>query len=186
MTDIIINRRIVLGGTLCMISASALLGCKDTKTQIFRVEKDGQFFSSNELTILSDVAEIMIPQTETPGAQDAHVMTVLDAMMITWAGTKTKSQFKNIVSQITKLAHQRFSKPYTALVPTDRLLLIEGLDSSSFKKKDTELSKNYRRLKEIIFHIYYSSEKANPDFALIPGQYDGNLTKAQYSEMMGK
>lgn len=181
MLNKVISRRLFIGATTLVVAAPLLSAGINKKLALLEVEKDGQFFTAKELTLLSDVAEIMIPRTTTPGAYDAHVAIVLDALMISWAGKKTKKQFQTVLQQINTLAQNTLATDYIALPKANRVALIEELDKSSFSKKKTTLSVNYRRLKEMIFHLYYTSEEANPDFVLIPGQYQGNLTKAQYA-----
>ncbi|WP_440877092.1 gluconate 2-dehydrogenase subunit 3 family protein [Thalassotalea sp. PLHSN55] len=179
MLDIKISRRVFIGVTAFTVSAPILATVLNKHTQVQKVLNDGQFFNAKEMTLLTDVAEIMIPKTDTPGATDAHVAIVLDALMLTWAGKKTKLQFRACLAQIQQIANDTFANDYLALSKSTRTQLITQLDSRAFSHKTTELSASYRKLKEIIFHLYYTSEEANPDFVLIPGGYRGDLTKQE-------
>ncbi|MBU2883533.1 gluconate 2-dehydrogenase subunit 3 family protein [Psychrosphaera sp. B3R10] len=172
-----ISRRIFIGSSLLVVSAPLLAGISNPTNALFEVTNDGQFFTAEDMTTLVDVAEIMIPETDTPGATDAQVIPVLDGMMITWAGKETKHQFRILISQIEKLAEDTFSAPYKQLPFVDRLSLVKLMDSRAFADANTPLSKRYRKLKEMIFQIYYSSKEANPDFMLIPGAYRGCVTE---------
>lgn len=179
MLEKTITRRIFIGSTLCLVTAP-LLGFEiNQANQITVFKEQGQFFSALDMTLLNDIAEIMIPKTSTPGASDAHVALVLDGLMLTWASDKTKTQFKDALIQINALATNTYKKQYRELALKDRSLIIEQLDKSAFANKDTHISLCYRRLKELVFHIYYTSEQANPDFKLVPGGYNGNLTKTE-------
>ncbi len=149
----------------------------NTTNQLLEISDKGQFFNAADMTLLTDVAEIMIPKTGTPGATDAFVIPVLDAMMLTWAGKETKKQFRNIIEQINLFAKEMHKQQYVYLDHDKRRALIVELDSTAFKYPDTNLSTSYRKLKKMIFHLYYTSEEANPDFVLIPGGYKGDLTK---------
>lgn len=183
MLDINISRRVFIGASLFAVSAPLLATVLNKKTQVYKVVNDGQFFTAKEMTVLTDVAEVMIPKTTTPGATDAHVIIVLDALMLTWAGNKTKQQYQQIIKQINKIAHDTYQDDYINLSLNQRTTLVEQLDVVAFKQKNTELSANYRKLKEMIFHVYYTSEEANPDFVLIPGGYRGNLTLKALNEI---
>lgn len=177
MLDLHISRRVFIGAAVFAVSAPVLSTMFNKKTQVRNVLKGGQFFSAKEMTVLTDVAEIMIPKTDTPGATDAHVALVLDGLMLTWAGKKTKVQYKSCLEQIQTIAENTFQYNYLDLSIDSRTKLIEQLDIRAFENKSNYLSASYRKLKEMIFHVYYTSEEANPDFVLIPGGYRGNLTK---------
>ncbi|WP_158968760.1 gluconate 2-dehydrogenase subunit 3 family protein [Paraglaciecola sp. L3A3] len=183
MLNITISRRVFIGAAMYLVTAPIFASTTNKHTQLTEVQSDGQFFSALELTLLIDVAEIMLPRTTTIGATDAHVIPVLDGLMLTWAGTKTKKQFKSCIQQIMTLAMDTHQKSYLELSLNMRQQLLEQLDITAFANKKTDLSSNYRRLKEMVFHVFYTSEKANPDFVLIPGEYHGNLTKQQLAKV---
>lgn len=178
------SRRIFIGSSLCVVSANVFATSSNKKLNLVEVQNDGQFFTAHELTILTDVAELMIPRTATPGATDAKVVPVLDGMMLTWAGTQTKSQFRSWIKQLDSVAREVSGKPYLKLPASEREALLVQLDKDAFDNKTSDISKNYRPLKKVIFHIYYSSEEANPDFRLIPGGYKGCLTSKELAEIL--
>ncbi|GEA09871.1 gluconate 2-dehydrogenase subunit 3 family protein [Alteromonas sp. KUL49] len=173
-----ITRRVFIGATAYVVTAPLLASVLDVSNGLRKVTENGQFFSAQEMTALVDIAEIMIPETDTPGATSAHVIPVLDAMMLTWAVEKTRTQFRTIIKQVESVAKDTFSASYTSLSKGDRLSLISALDERAFANKATALSENYRKLKKLVFHLYYTSEEANPNFMLVPGAYRGCVTQA--------
>lgn len=179
MLDIKISRRIFIGAAMFTVSAPLLATVLNHKTQLYKVLNNGQYFNAADMTLLTDIAEIMIPKTETPGAKDAHVIVILDGLMLTWASTKTKQQYQACLAQIKKIAMDTYQDEYMHLSLPQRTELITALDKRAFENPKTALSVNYRKLKEMIFHVYYSSEEANPDFVLIPGGYRGCITKTE-------
>ncbi|MGJ8561360.1 MAG: gluconate 2-dehydrogenase subunit 3 family protein [Litorimonas sp.] len=182
----LINRRIFIGGSIATIGVLSISGCQNAETNILLVDQDGQFFTADELTILSDVAEIMIPRTGTPGAIDAEVPAAVDGMMMSWASPSTQDQFRSILEHFNELAQQSYKSDYVKLRPDDRSALVENLDSRSFSKSPTEAAGQYKRLKDIIFLIYYSSEKGIRNFVPVPGFYSGNLTLEEYEMHMSE
>ncbi|MGJ8691421.1 MAG: gluconate 2-dehydrogenase subunit 3 family protein [Thalassotalea sp.] len=186
MLDLKITRRVFIGATACVVSVSLFGKVHNKVRNIDEIIKDGRFFTAEELTVLTDVAEIMIPKTTTVGATDVYVVPVLDELMITWAGATTKVQYRNAIQQIQTIAQNTYSEKYNNVALNQRQALIEQLDKTAFANKQSELSVNYRRLKEMIFHIYYTSEPANPDFVLIPGGYRGCLTKTELNEIKAR
>ena len=171
-------------GSLVTIAALQLAGCHQANSHIFEITTNGQFFSAHELTLLTDIAELMIPRTETPGATDASVAAVLDGMMLSWAGQDTRKQFKRALKTLAKSAQQIHKKPYTSLRPKQRFELLSNIDKTAFSKTPNEASKDYRKLKELVFLIYYSSEEAGENYVPLPGEYYGNLTFEAYEDLM--
>ena len=178
MAEVSISRRVFIGASAFLVTVP-LVGCIfDAEKEILTAVDQGKYFSASDMTLLMDVAEIMIPKTGTPGATDAHVIPVLDGLMLTWAGTETKKQYKYVIQQIDALAKSSFGSSYKSLDKPTRTALVTELDKTAFANKKSDLSESYRKLKEIIFHVYYTSEEANPNFMLIPGTYRGCVTKA--------
>jgi hypothetical protein len=181
-----ITRRIFIGACAFVVTAPVFAYRTNEQTGVLETTQQGQFFNSNELTMLNDVAEIMIPKTTTPGAIDANVILVLDGLMLTWANDVTKLQYKTLLIQLEKLAMDTFKQAYLLSAKSDRIALITELDKRAFANQTTDLSKNYRKLKELVFHIYYTSEEANPDYVLIPGTYKGCVSLAEHDAMVSQ
>lgn len=181
-----ISRRVFIGATAFVVSAPLFSAALNSANNLLEVNSKGQFFTAEQLTVLTDVAELMIPKTDTPGATDAHVIPVLDGLMLTWASEQTKQQYTNIIRQIEQIATNTYDEQYIQLAHAQRYKLIEQLDVTAFTNPQTELSQSYRHLKEMIFHIFYTSEQANPDYALIPGTYKGDISKTELERIHGR
>ncbi|GBL05347.1 gluconate 2-dehydrogenase subunit 3 family protein [Glaciecola sp. KUL10] len=183
-----ITRRVFLGTAAFFVSAPILASLPKTESSvgIKKILADGQFFNAHELTVLTDIAEIMIPKTHTPGATEAQVIPVLDALMLSWAGNDTKKRYRQLIIQVEKLAQDSYKKNYLESLQPERVSLLTVLDKRSFDNPNTDISINYRKLKELIFHVYYTSEEANPDYVLIPGTYKGCLSKQEYQNLVNK
>lgn len=177
MSKVNISRRLFIGASVYFVATPVWASIFNTTNSLSVYSQSGRFFTARELTILTDVAEIMIPRTELPGALDANVIGVLDALMLSWAGKETKQRYTFIVKQIDLIAQSSFKVKYQCASKSDRESLLIELDKQAFTERETELSKSYRKLKEMIFHIFYTSEEANPNFMLVPGTYKGEITK---------
>ncbi|MCF2948871.1 gluconate 2-dehydrogenase subunit 3 family protein [Paraglaciecola aquimarina] len=175
-----ITRRVFIGASTFILSVPLLASSFNKQRSLIEITQDGQFFSSSELTVLSDVADIMLPKTDTPSATDAHVVVILDAMMLSWAVTHTQEQFRACIKLIEDLATQTYDSVYINLSLAKRSQLITELDSRAFEQKKSNMSVNYRRLKEMIFHIYYTSEQVATDYVAMPGGYAGDISKTEF------
>ncbi len=139
------------------------------------------FLSPAQAAILSDVADIIIPRTETVGASDTRTIQYLDQLMQTWAGETTKLEVEDFIERLESRAEATHQTPYLNLPDDVRRDLLHGIDKASFAESSGGASAtSYRRVKWLIFHIHYTSEAANPDFILIPGQYRGDVSETEY------
>ena len=186
MSQTFFTRRFLLQGSLVTIAALQLTGCHQAGSNLLQITTDGQFFSAHELTLLTDIAELMIPRTDTPGAADANVTAVLDGMMLSWAGEDTREQFQRALKIFETKAQSRYEKSYSSLLPKQRLELLINVDTKAFSKTPDEASRDYRKLKELIFLIYYSSEEAGENFVPLPGEYYGDLSAEAYEALMSE
>ena len=186
MSQTFFTRRFLLQGSLVTIAALQLTGCHQAGSNLLQITTDGQFFSAHELTLLTDIAELMIPRTDTPGAADANVAAVLDGMMLSWAGADTRKQFQRALKIFEAEAQSRHQKPYSSLPLEQRLELLIDIDTKAFSKTPNEASRDYRKLKELVFLIYYSSEEAGENFVPLPGEYYGDLSAEAYEALMSE
>lgn len=172
-----ITRRVFLSSMLYMVSTTALPFELKTPFKLITFKSNATFFNAEEMTLLYDIADIMIPSTDTPGASDSHSAQVLDELMVTWASPNTQQQFKTFLSQFKAKARNTSGKEYVLMSREDRLALLIDIDESAFDASASDFLVIYKRLKALIFHIHYSSEIANPNFFLVPGGYRGSLTQ---------
>ncbi len=182
-----VTRRLVLNAGLLATAGIALSGCGRGDELQLEVSDGGSFgfFSETQANVLSDVADIMIPQTQTVGAVQTKTVLYLDELMQTWAAEDTRVEFQSFVESLDAHAQATHQNAYLSLSADVRQALLQEIDTTSFSETpDATSAKAYKRVKWLIFHIHYTSEAANPDFVLIPGQYRGDVSEAEYSALV--
>ncbi|MEM7328063.1 MAG: gluconate 2-dehydrogenase subunit 3 family protein [Pseudomonadota bacterium] len=181
------TRRLVLNAGVLAAAGVALSGCGGGN-ELHLETSDGAvfgFFSPAQAAVLSDVADIMIPKTGTVGATDTRTIEYLDQLMQTWAAEATKQEVTDFVEGLDSDAQTTHQNAYLDLSAEDRRELLQAIDRDSFSGvSEAKSMKSYRRVKWLIFHIHYTSEATNPDFILIPGQYRGDVSEAEYLAMV--
>lgn len=187
MTRAAISRRIFLNIAALATAGLVLPGC-GTSDEIeldLTAGSSFEFFDTDSARILLDVANILIPRTDTAGAQDTGTILYLDQLMAHWAGAATQSEIGGVAQALEQYVQQTHQSRYLDLPDAERLALLREIDRTSFSPSEAlELATAYRRLKGLIFHIHYTSEAANPDFVLIPGQYLGDVSEAEYAALV--
>ena len=186
MNDTPITRRVLLHGTLVTVAAFALPSCLDPRNGVIRVAKDGDFFTADQLTVLNDIAETMIPRTDTPGAADAQVAAVIDKLMLTWAGEETKVRFPGLLNAFDRRSRATFGSPYIEVMPEERFAVVESFDHASFSDEPPDEAADYRKLKYLVFRVFYTSQEGSAPYVPVPGQYNGDLTLDEYEALIGE
>jgi hypothetical protein len=144
------------------------------------------FFSADELTQLAEIAEIMIPTTDTPGARAANVHGFIDRMMSQWALPKTQIAFRALLGEINSSAKTQFGADFLRLSPQQRLDVVSAMDAVAFshgldggKTNSSSQAKSrkvhpFGQMKQLVFLGYYQSEigaTKELQFKLAPGRY---------------
>jgi hypothetical protein len=181
MSHLLVDRRTLIAEMLALVGAAAI------PTQVVaalaskpaRARGKPAFLSSAEMTLLREMAEAMIPRTDTPGALDAAVPEFLDGLMIDWAGQGARDQLRRAVSDYRTLAAGK--------KPAARLQAMVELDRRSFAAPEGDAGADaYRWLKRLVFLAYRTSEVAFTNYVPNPGTYRGNLTRAQYEALIAE
>lgn len=168
---------IILGGTV--LGANAFLaGCKPGE------EKTGETFTDQDIAFLDEVAETIIPTTNTPGAKAAKVGAFMTVMVNDCYVAEDQKAFKNGMNEIRKASNRKYNKSFMEITPQQRLELLTELDKeqkdAAQKQKDNpkdDYQKHYfRMMKELTLLGYFTSEigqtkalRYNP----VPGRYEG-------------
>ncbi len=129
------NALLLVGGSLASGAAAPALGASET----------GRFFTPDQLLIVAEFAEIVIPRTDTPGAKDAGVPAALDALMANWASEARKAEFRSLVERIGAAGIVAAGAP-------PRIDL-----ARSFDAEQLGVDPVYRRFKELVLTLYYLS-----------------------------
>jgi hypothetical protein len=134
-----------------------------------------KFLNAPRMTLLSAVADTIIPQTDTPGALAAKVPAKFDALLVNWASPQRRVELVGALTQIDALARAQEKVGFAALTPEKRLALLTPHDAASLKPvPDTRNLKGmvammagpsvanpaYAKLRELIILLYFYSEEA--------------------------
>jgi hypothetical protein len=133
------------------------------------------FLTPARMTLLSAVADTIIPQTDTPGALGAHVPAKFDSLLTNWASAERKVELVGALTKINDAAMAQQKKGFAALSPEQRKALLTPYDVAALKAvPDTRGLKGmaamfagpavadpgYAKLRELIILLYFYSEEA--------------------------
>lgn len=137
----------------------------------------GSFFSIEEMRQLAEIAEIIIPATDTPGAREANVHGFIDRMMAEWALPETQNAFRAVLREIDSSAKIQFGGPFLGLSPEQRVDVVTAMDLAAFElaaQGGSASGSAFVRLKRLVLLGYYHSKVGATEelqFQLVPGRY---------------
>lgn len=156
-----LDRRALLRGAILLVGGS-LAGVSEMA--LAADAPAARFFNPIEFQALSQVVDIIIPPTDTPGAREAGVPEALDSLMVHWASSERQAQFRSLI-------HEYAAGGVLALPLGERLELVRQLDSEKLKSWDP----TYVKFKELVLTLYYLSEVGATRelrYELSPGKFE--------------
>ena len=102
--------------------------------------------------LVADIAEAVIPETDTPGAKAVKVPEFIDLILTEWAGADEKTRFLAGLADIDSRAGGR----YLDLASPKKTELLEALDRSRDSRTGAGFA--FRRLKSLTVYGYFTSK----------------------------
>jgi hypothetical protein len=156
---------LLLGGTI--IGSSAFLsGCKANPDAAAGV------LSATDMSLLNDIAEIIIPTTNTPGAKAAKVGEFMGVIVTDCYEAKDQKVFKDGLASL--------AGKFAAANAAAQQKMIVDLDAEAKKyqetKKEDQPTHYFTMIKQLTLWGYFSSEIGATQalrYVAIPGKYEG-------------
>jgi gluconate 2-dehydrogenase gamma chain len=118
----------LMGGA---ISAPAVLGVLKGCSARQGIDWKPVFFSEEQGALVAEVAEIIIPRTDTPGAKDVGVPAFIDVMLKEVYPKKDQDRFIAGLKVFDDEAKRLHDKPFMKLATDERLELVRRLHESA-------------------------------------------------------
>jgi hypothetical protein len=136
------------------------------------VRLDDSLFSVDQTNLLADIAETIIPGTDTPGAKALNVHQFIQKIVLDCSDKATQDMFAKGLSTVHELARQSYSKPFNQGDATQRMAVLTQMSQSA----DTVQKAFYNLSKNLTIRGYMSSEYVMTNlthYEFIPGRYHG-------------
>lgn len=163
---------LMLGYTLAGTSLVIWDGCKAGS----QLDWKPLFFTDEEILLISEVAEIIMPKTDTPGAKDAGCEKYIDAAVAGFYTKDEQNQFRNGLNIFHDKAKNKFSKSFMALNPNEMEKVLD-LVVEDMKAQSNDQKHIFQSMKELTIMGYCTSEVGALggllDYRPVPGPYQG-------------
>lgn len=148
-------------------------------------------FKQNDINFLNELAEVIMPRTDTPGAKDAKVGESMAIMVNDCYEAEQVANFKNGIKTIEELAQSTYGGSFVTLSKDNRYKLVSGLNEKALKevKHNQSVDENEKdkrsyeyhyfiMMKQLVLFCFFNSVEGATKVlrhVAIPGRYDGDM-----------
>ena len=158
---------------------SILNGCKADPNAVANGLQNWkpQFLTKEEGQLVAQIAECIIPKTNTPGAIDSGAYSFIDIYLKDNTEKAIQSKFKEGLKMLETACENSFGKSFLDCNETERIELLKKEEAEAIEKTKSDQSKYtfWFSIKELTFLGYFTSEIGSKQFLKydpIPGNYD--------------
>lgn len=173
---------LILGGTV--VGANAFLeGCKPADKKTGDENNDGKpvaLFAATDSAYLDEIAETIIPATDTPGAKAAKVGTFMTVMVTDCYPEADQKVFLEGMKKLDEAGKKKNSKSFMDSSAEERKALLIEIDKEAkdymASKKKEDPKHYFRMMKELTLLGYFTSEPGATQalrYVAVPGKYEG-------------
>jgi gluconate 2-dehydrogenase gamma chain len=151
-----------------------------------------QFLSKEEGAVVDDVAELILPRTDTPGARDVGVPAFIDVILKDAYPAEDQSRFVSGLKDFDAEAQRAHGKPFLELPQAQRLAFLQKVhdEAAAAEKKlaDNEVPASERKrpfvlmMKELTMLGFFVSKPGATQvlqYVAVPGGYQACIPIAQ-------
>ena len=173
--DAIKQLALACGLLLSANSLSALAANFTPPTDFTRRKKT--LLNTDQLALVRELGEIIIPTTDTPGAIAAGVHEFINHFAVYCANAAEQQALLSGLKRINESAQTRLSKSFLTASKTQQIELLTKMEQAAdgFTAADRQFFKQFKAL--VTFGYYTSEIGATQELAYlaIPGGYKGNF-----------
>jgi hypothetical protein len=164
----------LLGGAALIGHSALLTGCAtsgDARAEV------GESFAANEIALLDEIADTILPTTSTPGAKAAGVGRFMATMVTDSYDASEKRIFRDGMRTLERECRELHGADFLAVSPQQRLTLLERLDREQFEAAGRARGgpHYFRMMKELALLGYFTSEIGYTQalrYTETPGRFD--------------
>ena len=168
------NAALLLGGTIVGGSLFLQSGCKPS------AKKVNDLFDEDQVKLMDEIAETILPKTSTPGAKEAGVGAFMAVYVADCYNKKQQDIFMDGLKKIEDESDKKFKDGFMKITPAQRTELLTALDVEQkayqkSKKKDDPVH-YFRLMKELSVMGFFTSEVGATkaaNYVQIPGKFEG-------------
>lgn len=172
----------MLGGAALVGQSAMLAGCDKPRSPAAPGGSAApDVFSDEDVALLDEIAETILPETSTPGAKAAGVGPFMAMMVVDTYHANEQRIFREGLHAIDRRCDEMHGAAFMAATPDQRLALLKVLDAEqlrhmhAIRDQDDSPAHYFRMLKELALLGYFTSEIGYTQamrYAETPGRFD--------------
>jgi len=167
---------VIIGGS--MVGSSLFL--TSCKTEEKKQEGGPVALTADDVALLDEVADTIIPTTDTPGAKAAAVGAFMKVMVTDCYDEADQKIFVEGITKLGEASQKQFSKGFMELDADQKKTLLTAIDKEmkdyQASKKDTDPKHYFKMMKDLTLQGYFTSEIGATKalrYVAVPGKYEG-------------
>ncbi len=162
------------------LSAPAILGVLNGCAAKPTIDWKPVFLSKDQATLVSEIAEIIIPKTDTAGAKDTGVPAFIDLMLKDVYAEKDQTRFLNGLTEFDQRAQQEMGDPFLELSPEEQKAFVSKIHLEAIKASHATTPAPDKPFilmtKELTLLGFFTSQEGATkvlQYEQVPGAYKG-------------
>ena len=165
---------VIMGGAVAPSIVQAVLSSKSPS--MLHKGLASNLLDENEDALVTTISELIIPETDTPGAKAAKVNIFIDKMLSEWFNPEERKHFRKGLAEVNSTAIDKFSLEFIKLSINQQVQILRQFEDRSLVKSNDEgigadqtgvysveenitiLKPYFTQMKELTLVGYYTSE----------------------------
>ena len=167
---------LILGGTVVGSTFFITNGCKSSPKKV------NSLFNTSQVDLMNEIAETILPASDTPGAKAANAGSFMALMVKDCYNDKDQKIFIEGFDKLNAQCKNKFGEQFMECNPGQRTEILKKLDVEQKgymeSKKPEDQSHYFRMMKELTIIAFFSSETGATKtlrYIAVPGKYQGDL-----------
>jgi len=160
--EVIFRVSAMLGGAALIGQSAMLAGCEKQTAINDQTRPENSPFTQADIELLDEIADTILPETDTPGAKAAGVGPFIAMMVTDTYHTDDQRIFRDGLQSLQADCMEMHGAGFAEATPGQRLLLLEKLDATQHEhmqsRADGAPAHHFRMLKELTLLGYFTSE----------------------------
>ena len=141
----------ILGGVALVGGSALLTGCRtETDAGAKKSASAGTAFTADEIAFLDEVAETILPQTDTPGAKAAKTGAFMALIVTDSYSLRDQKVFRDGMQKLEAASVKANGAGFMKATPEQRLALLEVLDKEQKAEADVRKQEALKKTQALI------------------------------------
>jgi hypothetical protein len=136
--------------------------------------RTGRSLDPDQMEVVTRIADLILPETSTPGATSVKVPEFIDLMLTEWYPATERDRFLDGLADLDARGRRDHGGVFLDLRAADQGALLQALDG--VKGAEGSAEDAFATVKQLTIYGYFTSEVVMKDvihYQVIPGRFDG-------------